>query len=177
MDTSARSLDLAEKITRVLSSKVNIQILQLLSRSKLYPREIARILGKDETEISRRLNQLRKLGLIECRWERARDKNVKLCYSLVKRISFEFRDRDVYLEITTVDRRPRITRIISSTYSTNIPQPKHFIGRTRYLELLNRSDEPSSPRSRSLGFFYPFANAALRGFFLSNILDIIVISM
>lgn len=142
MDTSARSLDLAEKITRVLSSKVNIQILQLLSRSKLYPREIARILGKDETEISRRLNQLRKLGLIECRWERARDKNVKLCYSLVKRISFEFRDRDVYLEITTVDRRPRITRIISSTYSTNIPQPKHFIGRTRYLELLNRSIEP-----------------------------------
>ncbi len=142
MSTSAGTSDLAEKITRALSSKVNIQILQLLSRSRLYPREIARILGKDETEISRRLNQLRKLGLIECYWERVGDKNVKLCYSLVKRISFEFRNNNVYLEITTVDKRLRITRIMSTTYSTSIPQPKHFIGRTKYLELLNRSVEP-----------------------------------
>ncbi len=134
--------DLVGKIAKALSSKVNIQILQLLSSSKLYPREIARILGKDESEVSRRLSQLKRLGLIECSWERIGEKNVKLCHSLVKKVSFEFTGGTVNLNISTMETNLLINNIPKYSYSTDIPVPRYFVGRTQYLKYMEEAGRP-----------------------------------
>lgn len=131
-----------EGVLRVLNSSVNLQILQLLSSSRLYSREIARILGKDETEVSRRLSQLKKAGLIECKWERIRDRNVKLCYSLVKRVSLEFSSGGVRVVIEKPGLEEGVVKTLQGLYSRDIPEPRNFIGRKAYLERMFSSKKP-----------------------------------
>jgi len=69
------------KIFKALSNPINLKILTLLRSSSFHPRELARILNRDETDISRRLRQLERLGLIKGKWERVDGKNVRV-YSL-----------------------------------------------------------------------------------------------
>ncbi len=131
----------SEDLFRVLSSRVNIEILELLSSSKLYPREIARLLGRDEAEVSRRLRVLRSLGLIECSWERIGGKNVKLCYSLVKRVSIEFGSSGLRVSIEKADGASSSIEYDSDFYR-DIPVVKGFIGREDYLVRIGGCGKP-----------------------------------
>ena len=70
-----------QPLLKVLSSEVNLQILSVLRSGSFHPRELARILQRDESDISRRLKKLERLGLVEGKWVRIGGKNVRV-YSL-----------------------------------------------------------------------------------------------
>ncbi|EEB73925.2 tetratricopeptide repeat protein [Thermococcus sp. AM4] len=79
------------KMLRIISNETNLQILSVLKSGSFNPRELARILQRDETDVSRRLRLMERLGLVEGRWVRVRGRNVRV-YSLKVgelRISFE----------------------------------------------------------------------------------------
>jgi predicted transcriptional regulator len=57
----------APRLLKVLSSEVNLQILSILRSGSFNPRELARILQRDESDVSRRLKALERVGLIEGR--------------------------------------------------------------------------------------------------------------
>ncbi len=123
----------AEVLRSVLSNPVDLEILRLLSSMELYAREIAEILGRDETDVSRRISKLRRLGLLECRWTRIDDRNVKLCWSKIKSISISFSDEGIIINIEYKDGVSEKIAFNKQTYST-IPRPIGFIGREKYLE-------------------------------------------
>jgi signal recognition particle GTPase len=63
-----------------------------------YPREIGRMLGRDETDIARRLKNLEALGLVESVWKRIGDRNVKIYRLKIKEINIKFNQGKVLLE-------------------------------------------------------------------------------
>ncbi len=134
-------LDSIEDLSSLLRSKTNMLILQLLSTSRMYTREIAQLLGKDEAEISRRLTRLRRAGLIDCSWERIGDKNVKICYSLVRSIKIEFTGAGIKVIIYKSDESVISTIVSTAPQPRTIPVTKLFVGRRAYLEELEKTDK------------------------------------
>ena len=70
-----------EEFLKLMSNKMNLKILALLRNEPAYPRLLARILGKDETYISKKLRILEGAGIVKGEWRRVKGKNVRL-YSL-----------------------------------------------------------------------------------------------
>ena len=68
----------APNILRTLGNPVNLQILILLTGGGMNTRELARILRRDESDVSRRLKRLRELGLVRSQWARVGGRNVKM---------------------------------------------------------------------------------------------------
>ncbi len=130
-----------ENISSILRSKTNIMILEILSTSRMYTREIAQILGKDEAEVSRRLSKLRRAGLIECGWERIEGKNVKICYSLVKSIRIEFTDKGIEVVINRTDDSTLKAVLDRKPHIRTVPVTRIFVGREKYLEELAKTDK------------------------------------
>ena len=58
----------AVEVLNFISNPDNFQLLRLLAKRCSYPRELARILGKSESTISRSLRRAEELGLVSSKW-------------------------------------------------------------------------------------------------------------
>jgi len=57
-------VDRASELFEFLANPTNLEILRVLAGGCAYPREIARVLGRDESVVSRRLRRAEELGLV-----------------------------------------------------------------------------------------------------------------
>ncbi|WP_456396634.1 ArsR family transcriptional regulator [Thermococcus sp.] len=118
---------------RSLLNETNIQIISLLGGTSLNTREIARLLQKDETLISRGLRSLEKAGIVEGKWMRVRGKNIKV-YSLKSdelKISFSPEGMDVKIGEKSFKYCPPLLESRVPKTGTG-----SFVGREREVELL-----------------------------------------
>ncbi|CAD5245098.1 ArsR family transcriptional regulator [Thermococcus camini] len=121
-------------VLKSILSETNLQIISLLRTDSLNTREIARLLQKDETQISRGLRGLERMGIVEGRWVRLRGRNVKL-YSL-KCDEFSVRFTAGGVEVVmgeTVYHRPQ------PLPASSAPEVENFVGRDEELKLLKGS--------------------------------------
>ena len=72
-------------VLRLLASRLNVDILSVLALRDSSPREVAGLLGVDETEVSRRLRRMEKAGLVSSEWRRVEGRNMRV-YSLVRSV-------------------------------------------------------------------------------------------
>lgn len=127
------------EILSILSSEANIEILMLLSTGEYNTREIARILGRDETDVSRRLSKMRSLGLVESYWARVAGRNVKLYRLKGKRLVIDLSAGGVSIEVSG---KPRASYSISIRRGGCLrphSPPSLFVGREKELAELERS--------------------------------------
>ena len=131
------------RILKVLSNELNIRIMSILKISPLYPREIAKILSKDESEISRRLKALEKLGLVKGEWHRIGNKNVKIYRSLVGKLSIVFDSSGAKIIIeNNPDGKVNSMDLVKALEGINeIPDTKFFVGRRQELNLMLNTDK------------------------------------
>jgi len=125
---------LREKILQLISNRINMKILNLLAEEPLNPRSIAERLGKDETNISRRLKAMEREEILRSSWKRIRGRNVKE-YSLnvdKVEIIFEIRGCEIHVKF----RRGRKNIIAINFYDFKIPKLVDFVGRERELNVL-----------------------------------------
>ncbi len=73
-----------------LRSELTLKILMALSLGPNFPRAIAQMIGASEQSVSRKLKVLQSLGLVESRWARLEEQNVKLYSLRSNRITLEF---------------------------------------------------------------------------------------
>ncbi|WP_048152460.1 helix-turn-helix domain-containing protein [Palaeococcus ferrophilus] len=85
-------------LLRILSSEANLRILSLLSTRAMNPRELARLLNRDESDVSRRLRVLEKAGLVEGRWGRVGGKNVRMYSLKVDELKIRFNPGEIHVE-------------------------------------------------------------------------------
>ncbi len=124
-------------ILAVLMNSVNNDILALLSTGEYNTREIARILGRDEGDISRRLNRMKKIGLVEAKWTRIGNRNVKLYRLKSHRLIIRFSSKGLDYSLDDSERGVIEHKI---DFSPKPPRSKMFIGREKELELLSRNE-------------------------------------
>ncbi len=128
-----------ERIARVLkaiANPINLEILALLSAKPSYTREIARMLGRDEADVSRRLKLLEKLNLVRGYWMRLEDRNIRMYEVTARSLRIDFTSQGVVLE----DSQGRSTRPPIASIARSIPTPDTFLGRERELEELRSLD-------------------------------------
>lgn len=128
----------AKRIVDLLKSETNLEILAALSIRPSHPRELSLLLGKDESDISRRLKSLEKTGLVRSSWVRVGSKNVK-AYSLTREsITLKFSEGKVFVSIhgfkNSIYVEPRI--------SLRPPLVEKPIGRDQELSSLENARQP-----------------------------------
>ncbi len=133
----ARSIDVFREIARVLGNETNLQILSLLSTKASYPRELASLLLRDETDISRRLKRMETLGIVEGYWSRVGGRNVKLYRLAVD--GFHIRFRDGKMEVVLAEPSRFELRLTPRVGPPVYPKPA---GRGRELSILNSTRKP-----------------------------------
>ncbi len=94
------------RLLAIVSSRVNNEILALLANGSYSTREIARILRRDESDVSRRLNAMKRAGLVEARWVRSAGRNVKLYSLSVREVRIRFAEGKV--EIIAGNRKAEV---------------------------------------------------------------------
>ncbi|MEB3789448.1 MAG: ArsR family transcriptional regulator [Desulfurococcales archaeon] len=95
----ARTKEIAQELLKLVKSETNLRILALLSMRPSYPRELALLLEKDETDISRRLKRMENLGIVEGFWARIEGRNVKL-YRLARTgFNIKFENGKIIVEL------------------------------------------------------------------------------
>ncbi len=127
-----------KEVLKALSSDVNLRIIVTLGKlGGSNPRELAKLLGMCESDVSRRLSRLRKLGIVDCEWVRVGNKNVKV-----------FKLRVSELTIDLVTGKVSTSRKLLSTLSdelltkylrSKVPEVRLFVGRHDELRRLRRS--------------------------------------
>lgn len=134
-----KGINYYKELLKTLSNELTIYILSVLSNRDSYPREIAEILGVDETTVSRKLKKLEKYGIVKSKWIRVEGRNVKT-YSLVSdKVIIEL--SPLQLNITLGNNVVKInTGILLDHVSTNIPVAKDFIDREKELEILKSQE-------------------------------------
>ena len=127
-----------KRILTILMNPTNQEILALLSKGMYSTREIALILGRDESDISRRLSKMRKAGLVSYQWVRAGKRNIKLYKLEVEEITIRFTGNGTIFSLKNRGEvrsaRPRIV--------PEIPSRSIFVGRSREFEELLHSEKP-----------------------------------
>ncbi len=127
--------DMKDTVTKALSNKVNLEILSLLSIGRFFPRELSRVLMRDETDISRRLRRLEDLGLVKSSWIRLGSKNVKVYELAVEELKITFRKGR--LEIIV---KNRVFQDRVEFFNPSSPPPySKPVGRDFELELLKNT--------------------------------------
>ncbi len=115
----------------IIRSPTNVSLLALLSAGEFSVRELANLLGRNESEVSRRLSRLRRAGLVECRWVRVAGRNLKLCRLKVREVVVKFRDGKVELRMEGSG-----GLLPSPTLMSTAPQVRVFVGREEELKRL-----------------------------------------
>ncbi len=123
------------QLMKVLSSEVNLQILSILKSGSFNPRELARILQKDETDISRRLKMLERVGLVEGKWTRVRGKNIRVYSLKVGEVKISFGPGEVIIK--TSENKSYEVPLLES----KIPNVEKFFGRKTEVETLLSSEK------------------------------------
>ena len=120
-------------LLKALSNETNLQILALLRSGSFHPRELARILQKDETDVSRRLKRLEKLGIVEGRWVRVGDRNVKVYSLRAGEIKLELRPGEIMVQMGEEKSEETLLK------PRGAPHVENFVGRKEELALLSSS--------------------------------------
>ncbi|WP_297464444.1 NB-ARC domain-containing protein [Thermococcus sp.] len=120
-------------LLKALSSEVNLQILSVLRSGSFHPRELARILQRDESDISRRLKNLERLGIVEGRWVRVGGKNVRIYSLKVGELSIAFEPGEVRIKTNGE------TSYKFPTRWEKRPDVDLFVGREEELKILRNS--------------------------------------
>ncbi|MBP1910974.1 AAA family ATPase [Thermococcus stetteri] len=123
-------------LLRLLSSEANLQILSLLSTKAMNPRELARLLNRDESDVSRRLKVLEKAGLVEGKWTRVDGKNVRVYSLKVEELKIRFNPGEIRLEGRVEEYS------IPVGFEDQRPGVSVFVGREKEIEELRRRKEP-----------------------------------
>jgi ATP/maltotriose-dependent transcriptional regulator MalT len=123
-----------KNLLRILSSEVNLQILSLLSTKAMNPRELARLLNRDESDVSRRLRALERAGLVEGKWIRTGNKNVRVYSLKVEELKIRFNPGEISFE----NRREGYTIPIENER----PNVDIFVGRDQEIKELQSRVEP-----------------------------------
>ncbi len=128
----------ARELLKVLSSDVNLKIITLLGKlGGSNPRELAKMLNMCESDVSRRLSKLRKLGLVNCKWVRIGNKNVKVFKLKVREIAIDLIEGKITSSKEFIIKFS--DELITKYLGGKIPEVKFFIGRSSELEKLRRS--------------------------------------
>jgi ATP/maltotriose-dependent transcriptional regulator MalT len=132
-------------ILKLLSNKINAQIMVMLRGNPLSPRDLSEHLGKDEADIVRRLRAMQKSGLLRSDWGNRLGKNVKL-YSLTANaidINIQREGMRVQYKKRSTGRKTgtkvHLTREpVDSTVSRQSDKKpeQHIVGRKEELEIL-----------------------------------------
>ncbi|WP_461866303.1 NB-ARC domain-containing protein [Thermococcus sp.] len=117
---------------RSVLNETNLQILTLLRTNSLNTREIARLLQKDETYISRCLRTLERLGIVEGKWRRVRGKNVRIYSLKLEELKISFSPDG--LKVVMGKKSLQYSLL---PFSSKVPEVKVFVGRKKELELLS----------------------------------------
>ena len=126
------SADKLSEVFRVLSNPVNIELLVILSSGEFNPRELAKHLGRDETDVSRRLRRLEKAGLVVGEWRRVAGRNVRIYKPRSKRFCLSLTADGISLS-TIGELEPRsLARRLGVSLRPPRP-PSIFVGRGREL--------------------------------------------
>ncbi len=120
-------------LMRALSSEVNLQILSVLRSGSFHPRELARILQKDESDVSRRLKNLERLGLVEGKWVRVEGRNIRVYSLKAEEIRIDFRPGELRVEIGD-----KAYYKFPIRWETR-PEVDLFVGRRKEIETLKNS--------------------------------------
>jgi len=123
----------------LVSSPAYLELLVQLAAAPSYPRELARLLGRSESEVSRRLRVLERHGLVEAVWARVSGRTVRLYRARIRRVSL-----DLATGTVTLERDDGVTRarIPLPACGSPPPPPDPFVGREREARLLERADGP-----------------------------------
>ncbi|WP_040681411.1 helix-turn-helix domain-containing protein [Thermococcus zilligii] len=117
-------------LLKALSNETNLQILTLLGSGSFHPRELARLLQRDETDVSRRLKQLEKLGLVAGRWVRVGDRNVRVYSLRTGEIRVELKPGEIRVRAGEEEFDETLLR------PKRVPPVENFVGRREELDLL-----------------------------------------
>jgi len=103
LDKSEQDHSKISEIFKILSNPVNLEIVMFLSISPTYPRELSRILGRSETDISRRLKRLEKLGIVRGEWIRISGGTARIYRLTVKDIRLDLAKGKIVINGKSVD--------------------------------------------------------------------------
>ncbi len=124
---------ISKNLANALSDEKSIEIISLLEKSPLYVRKISQLTGEKESRISERLRNLRLLGLIDYRWKRNGNKNIKEYYLITKKIEIEIKNGITSIKIKGKNEKPLTSKAI---FDFTFPRFQYFIGRKSELEQL-----------------------------------------
>ncbi len=142
MSRSGSSRTRFRDIFNLLLSPANHEILALLSSGEYNTREIARILGRDEADVSRRLSRMRELGLVEARWVKVSGRNVKLYRLKARRIIIDFTHGGGIRFSLETERSVSSETMDLDLSRVGYPKAEIFIGRSRELGILADKSKP-----------------------------------
>ncbi|AFK22578.1 ArsR family transcriptional regulator [Pyrococcus sp. ST04] len=120
-------------LLKALSNETNLQILSLLRSGSFHPRELARLLQRSESDVSRRLKKLEKLGLVEGRWIRLGDRNVRIYSLKVNEVKVNFLPGEVQVGIKEAE-----SYRLPITFE-DVPKTSFFVGRHDEVEILKNA--------------------------------------
>ena len=121
-----------QRVLEVLRDPISNSIISLLSTGEYGVREIARILGRSESEISRRLSRMRSLGIVSYKWARIGGRNLKMYTLRLKELKIEFSPTGIRFSASTGAGREEVFTVRSA----DIPVVPYFVGREKELKML-----------------------------------------
>lgn len=117
-----------------VANRINQQILGELAVEPSYARRLAQMLGTAESEVSRRLQRLEELGIVESSWEHI-GKNVKMYRLVVDEVALRFDAEGVHVRVTDRDDRVETERL-AGPQRQGLPDTEGFVGRDEELDVL-----------------------------------------
>lgn len=127
-----------ENLLHIVTSAVNIDILNLVRHEASSPRELARFLEKDETDVSRRLRLMERAGIVKGNWSRKDGKNVKIYSLLGFHAEVDLGPEGLKLQLKTST--GAANHVTSGIGSFEIPSVLSFIGRREQIDLLSSEE-------------------------------------
>jgi ATP/maltotriose-dependent transcriptional regulator MalT len=108
----------------------------MLASKEFSPRELARELGRDETDVSRRLRRLERAGLVVGEWRRVAGRNVRVYRLAGGRLCLRVTSSGVTLDTSAGVEPEALAKKVTTTLSPPKPPPA-FTGRARELRMLS----------------------------------------
>ncbi len=126
-------------LIKLLSNPSNLELLLLLSTKPSYTRELARLSGKNETEVSRRLRILEKAGIVKGEWKRIEGKSVRVYRLAVSELHLKIRDGQLIVYAGPgMGARPLRVRLATN----RPPRVGLLVGRSREEEIIRSPPTP-----------------------------------
>lgn len=128
-----------EDALSALANPTNQAILSLLAIEPGYPRRVADLLSRSESDVSRRLRRMEDAGIVASGWERIREKNVKAYRLVPDEIAVRIDAQGLTIEARN-DEDDATTSTVVDRLKVHVPEPEGFVGRAREMETLAGED-------------------------------------